>query len=93
MTKATDWGWISVATFGMFALSAVVGVRSCRSRGVKAPLVDLAFCAMHVLVGSTIAILIGAGTINGLGYLLSIYFQDSAVLDMSPLEAGWRRSR
>jgi MFS family permease len=39
-------------------------------------------------VGSTIAILIGAGTINALMYLLSLYFQDPATLDFSPLEAG-----
>ena len=42
----------------------------------------------RILVGSTLAILIGAGTINGLMYLLSLYFQDPAALDFSPLEAG-----
>jgi len=35
-----------------------------------------------------VAILIGAGTINGLMYLLSLYFQNPAVLDFSPLQAG-----
>ena len=52
------------------------------------PLLDLALLRNRVLVGSTIAILIGAGTINGLMYLLSLYFQDPATLDFSPLEAG-----
>src|SRR5690606_21031907 len=42
----------------------------------------------RVLVGSTIAILIGAGTINALMYLLSLYFQDPAALDFSSLDAG-----
>ena len=41
-----------------------------------------------MLVGSTIAILIGAGTINALMYLLSLYFQNPAALGMSPLQAG-----
>ena len=55
---------------------------------VAVPLLDLALLRNRVLVGSTIAILIGAGTINGLMYLLSLYFQDPATLDFSPLEAG-----
>lgn len=89
MTKATDWGWISVQTIGMFALSAVaIAAFVYVEQRVKAPLVDLALLRNRVLVGATIAILIGAGTINGLGYLLSIYFQNPAVLDLSPLEAG-----
>ncbi len=89
MTKATDWGWISPQTIGMFALSAVAAVAFVQvEQRVKAPLVDLALLRNITLVGSTIAILIGAGTINALGYLLSIYFQNPAVLDMSPLQAG-----
>jgi len=48
----------------------------------------LALLRNRVLVGSTVAILIGAGTINGLMYLLSLYFQNPAVLDFSPLQAG-----
>ena len=34
------------------------------------------------------AILIGAGTINALMYLLSLYFQDPAALGFTPLQAG-----
>ena len=45
-------------------------------------------CATESLVGATIAILIGAGTINGLMYLLSLYFQDPSTLGFSPLQAG-----
>ena len=52
------------------------------------PLLDLALLRNRILVGSTLAILIGAGTINGLMYLLSLYFQDPAALGFSPLEAG-----
>ena len=89
MTKATDWGWASLATVGMFALSALAAVAFVQvEKRVASPLVDLALLRNVTLVGSTIAILIGAGTINGLGYLLSIYFQNPQVLDMSPLEAG-----
>lgn len=57
-------------------------------RRAKAPLVDLGLLKNAVLVGSTLAILIGAGTINGLMYVVSLYFQDPAGLGMSPLEAG-----
>ena len=55
---------------------------------VAVPLLDLALLRNRILVGSTLAILIGAGTINGLMYLLSLYFQNPAALDFSALEAG-----
>ena len=45
-------------------------------------------CATTILVGATLAILIVAGTINALMYVLSLYFQDPAALGMSALEAG-----
>ena len=41
-----------------------------------------------VLIGATLGILIGAGTINGLMFVVSLYFQDPSALAMSPLEAG-----
>ena len=53
-----------------------------------APLVDLALLRNSLLIGGTLGILIGAGTINGLMFLVSIYFQDPATFDMTPLEAG-----
>jgi EmrB/QacA subfamily drug resistance transporter len=89
MTRATDWGWISLQTFLTFAVSALslAGFIAVERR-VQAPLVDLNLLRNRVLVGSTLAILIAAGAINGTGYLLSIYFQDPATLDMSPLQAG-----
>jgi MFS family permease len=55
---------------------------------VSAPLVDLGLLRNRVFVMATVGILIGAGTVNGLGLLLSIYFQDPATLAMSPLAAG-----
>ena len=57
-------------------------------RRVTAPLVDLALLRNQVLVGATLAILIVAGTINALMYVLSLYFQDPAAFGMSALEAG-----
>ena len=41
-----------------------------------------------MLVGATLAILIVAGTINGLMYVLSLYFQNPAGLGLSAFEAG-----
>jgi MFS family permease len=57
-------------------------------RRSRAPLIDLALLRNQLLIGGTLGILIGAGTINGLMLLVSLYFQDPAALDMSPLEAG-----
>jgi MFS family permease len=54
----------------------------------EAPLVDLALMRNRVLIGATLGILIGAGTINGLMFVVSLYFQDPAALAMSPLDAG-----
>ena len=89
VTKSSDWGWFSVATLGCLAVSVGAGFAFIAVEGrVKVPLLDLGLLRNRVLVGSTIAILIGAGTINGLMYLLSLYFQDPAALDFSPLEAG-----
>ena len=77
VTKSGDWGWISVGTLGCFAVSVGAGYAFMAvERRVAVPLLDLALLRNRVLVGSTIAILIGAGTINGLMYLLSLYFQD-----------------
>ena len=89
VTQSSVWGWLSAATLGCFAISIGAGyLFVVVERRVAVPLVDLALLRNRVLVGSTIAILIGAGTINALMYLLSLYFQDPATLGLSPLEAG-----
>ncbi len=88
-TKSGDWGWLSAATLGCFAAAIVAGVLFVvTEKRVSVPLLDLSLLRNRILVGSTLAILIGAGTINGLMYLLSLYFQDPASLGFSPLEAG-----
>jgi EmrB/QacA subfamily drug resistance transporter len=89
VTKSGEWGWLSLGTLGCFALSIAAGFAFISvERRIAVPLLDLSLLRNRVLVGSTIAILIGAGTINGLMYLLSLYFQNPAALDFSPLEAG-----
>ena len=89
LSEGGDWGWASAATLGCFLLAALglVGFVLVEKR-VGAPLVDLALFRNRVLVGSTIAILVVAGTINGLMYVLSLYFQDPAGFAMSALQAG-----
>ncbi len=57
-------------------------------RRSPAPLVDLQLMRNKLLIGATLGILIGAGTINGLMFVVSLYFQDPETLGMSPLEAG-----
>jgi MFS family permease len=89
VSKSGDWGWFSIATLGCFAISVVAGYAFVKvEQRVPIPLLDLALLRNRILVGSTICILIGAGTINGLMYLLSLYFQNPAALGFSPLEAG-----
>jgi len=89
LSEGGDWGWASAATLGCFVLAAL-GLAGfvLAERRVAAPLVDLALFRNRVLVGSTIAILVVAGTINGLMYVLSLYFQDPAGFAMSALRAG-----
>ena len=88
-TKSGDWGWVSAKTLGCFAAAIVAGyLFVVVEKRVAVPLLDLGLLRNRILVGSTLAILIGAGTINGLMYLLSLYFQNPHGLDFSPLEAG-----
>ena len=89
VSKSGDWGWLSVGTLTCAVVTVVAGVAFVRVEGrVKVPLLDLALLRNRVLVGCTIAILIGAGTINALMYLLSLFFQNPDTLGFSALEAG-----
>jgi EmrB/QacA subfamily drug resistance transporter len=89
LSKGNDWGWASAATLGSFAVGIVAAVLFVLvERRAQAPLVNLALLRNRVLVGATLAILIVAGTINALMYVLSLYFQDPAAFGMSALEAG-----
>ncbi|MET0716552.1 MAG: MFS transporter [Mycetocola sp.] len=89
MSNGAAWGWASPATLGTLAFGVVAGFAFVAvERRVKVPLLDLALLRNRVLVGSTVAILIGAGTINALMYLLSLYFQDPASLGFDSLQAG-----
>ena len=89
LSKGSDWGWTSVATLGCLAVAVVAGFAFVAvEKRVAVPMLDLALLRNRVLVASTIAILIGAGTINALMYLVSLYFQDPSTLGLSPLQAG-----
>ena len=89
LSKGSDWGWTSPAVLGCLAISVVSGFGFVAvERRVAVPMLDLALLRNRVLVGSTIAILIGAGTINGLMYLVSLYFQNPDALGFSALQAG-----
>src|SRR5690242_16848921 len=89
LSKGNDWGWASAATLGCFALGIASTVAFVLvEKRVKAPLVDLQLLRNRILVGATLAILIVAGTINALMYVLSLYFQNPAALHLSALETG-----
>ena len=59
-----------------------------RRTSITFPLVDLKLARNRALIGATVGILIGSGTINGLMFLVSLYFQDPATLGMTALQAG-----
>ena len=89
LSEGSDWGWASAATLGCLAVALAAGIAFVWvERRVTAPLVDLRLLRNRVLVGATLAILIVAGTINGLMYVLSLYFQNPAGLGLSAFEAG-----
>jgi EmrB/QacA subfamily drug resistance transporter len=89
LSKGNDWGWGSPATLICFAVTIVSGFAFVAvEKRVTAPLVDLKILRNRVLVGATLAIFIVAGTINGLMYVLSLYFQDPSAFGMTALQAG-----
>jgi EmrB/QacA subfamily drug resistance transporter len=89
LSEGGDWGWISVATLACLVISVAGAVGFVAvERRVTAPLVDLGLLRSPVLVGATLAILIVAGAINALMYLLSLYFQDPAAFGLSAFQAG-----
>jgi EmrB/QacA subfamily drug resistance transporter len=89
LSKGNDWGWASASTLGCLAVAIIAGALFVVvEKRVKAPLVHLELLRNRVLVGATLAILVVAGTINALMYVLSLYFQDPAGLGMSAFEAG-----
>ena len=89
LSQGSEWGWTSLPTLGCLVVAVVACVTFVAvEKRVSMPLLDLALLRNRVLVGSTVAILIGAGTINALMYLLSLYFQDPQSLNFTPLQAG-----
>jgi EmrB/QacA subfamily drug resistance transporter len=89
LSKGPEWGWASAATLICFAIAVIACVGFFYvERRVRAPLVDLRLLRNTVLVGATLVILIVAGAINGLMYVMSLYFQDPAGLGLNPLQAG-----
>ncbi|HET6950629.1 MAG TPA: MFS transporter [Acidimicrobiales bacterium] len=89
LSKGSAWGWTSPATIASLAVGVAAGFAFVAvEKRVAVPMLDLGLLRNRILVGSTVAILIGAGTINGLMYLVSLYFQDPATLGFSPLQAG-----
>jgi EmrB/QacA subfamily drug resistance transporter len=89
LSSGPNWGWTSAATLTCLVTTVVAAVAFVAvERRVRAPLIELRLLRNRMLVGATIAILIGAGTINALMYVVSLYFQDPAGLGMSSLQAG-----
>ncbi len=89
MTEASSWGWLSVPTLACLVITVAAAVGFVLvERRVSAPLIDLALLRNVLLVGSTLVILIGAGAIAAISFLISLYFQNPLVFAMSSLQAG-----
>ncbi|MFE3107151.1 MFS transporter [Kitasatospora indigofera] len=89
LSEGADWGWTSAGVLGCLALALLAAVAFVMvERRVDEPLVDLRLLRDRVLIGATVAILLSAGVINGLMYLVSLYFQNPATLALSPFQAG-----
>ena len=89
VSKGSEWGWTSPATLGSFLVSIVAAIAFVYvERRSDSPLVDLNLMKNRALIGATLGILIGAGTINGLMFVFSLYFQDPATLGMTALRGG-----
>ena len=89
LTNGSAWGWVSLPTIGCFAITilATIGFVLVERR-VKAPLLDLGLLRNKILVGATLSILLGSGTVNAIMYVVSLYFQDPATLGMDAFQAG-----
>jgi EmrB/QacA subfamily drug resistance transporter len=89
ISEGGGWGWTSLRTILLFAVSVVAAVAFVWvERRSPAPLVDLSLLGNRLLMASTVGILIGAGTINGLMFVVSLYFQSADTLGFSALETG-----
>ena len=89
LSEGPSWGWASLATIVCIVASALGAVAFVLvEQRVSAPLVDLRLLRNRILVGATLAILIVAGAINALMYVLSLYFQNPAAFGYSALQAG-----
>jgi EmrB/QacA subfamily drug resistance transporter len=89
LTNGSAWGWVSLPTLACFAITvlAAIGFVLVEKR-VKAPLLDLGLLRNKILVGATLSILLGSGTVNAIMYVVSLYFQDPATLGMDAFQAG-----
>ncbi|GGI47482.1 MFS transporter [Agromyces flavus] len=89
LTNGSAWGWASLPTLSCFAITILAAVGFVLvERRVKAPLLDLSLLRNKILVGATLSILLGSGTVNAIMYVVSLYFQDPATLDMDAFQAG-----
>jgi EmrB/QacA subfamily drug resistance transporter len=89
LTKGPDWGWVSAKTIGCFLITIVAAIAFVMvEKRIAAPLLDLNLLRNRILVGATISILIGSGTLNAIMYILSLYFQNPSTLALSALDTG-----
>lgn len=87
LVKTTDYGWLSVQTFGFLAAAAVLlGFFIYNEARVKQPLMPLRiFKIRNVSVGNLMQLPITAGMF-AVFFFLSIYMQE--ILDFSPVMTG-----
>lgn len=89
LTNGSAWGWTSLPTLACLSVTILASIGFVLvERRVKAPLLDLGLLKNKILVGATLSILLGSGTVNAIMYVVSLYFQDPSTLGMGAFQAG-----
>ena len=87
IVKTQDYGWLSVETIGLLALSvALLAAFVVIERRSKAPLVRLGIFRIRSLTGANLAMLAVAGGMFAVFYFASIYLQQT--LGFTPIQTG-----
>ncbi|WP_244857496.1 MFS transporter [Agromyces archimandritae] len=91
LTNGDVWGWLSLPTLLCFAITVAAAIGFVLvERRVKAPLIDLKLLKNRVLVGATLSILLGAGTINAIMYVVSRTSKTPTRSAWTPSRRAWR---
>jgi EmrB/QacA subfamily drug resistance transporter len=87
-SEAPSWGWLSMSTLGLVAISVLLmgGFIFNEARLAKHPLMPLSILTIRNVVGANIMMAAMYATMLGQFFILTIYIQD--ILGYSPVKTG-----